>query len=115
MDSRAVGFLMRYVNPCKKFIKEGEEYYVQSLAVSPRMQRKGVGKALMIPLLEEAEREGRRVWLEASPHGEALYRSLGFILKEKFEMQMEIEETGGGVMVWEPSWLRDGIREGEEV
>ncbi|KAI5817786.1 hypothetical protein BZA77DRAFT_25943 [Pyronema omphalodes] len=114
-DLEAVRIFMKYDTQCKELMKEGREYFVQSLVVSPGMQRKGIGRALLMPLLMEAEKEGRRVWLEASPEGEAFYASLGFRLREKFDLGIDIGETGGGIMVWEPSWLKDEEDEEEMV
>jgi N6-L-threonylcarbamoyladenine synthase/ribosomal-protein-alanine N-acetyltransferase len=55
---------------------------IQTIAVAAHARRRGLGRALMVALLEEAQRrEAREVFLEVradNPNAEALYRSLGF-------------------------------------
>ncbi len=55
---------------------------IQTIAVAERARRRGLGRALMVALLEEAGRRGASdVFLEVradNPNAEALYVSLGF-------------------------------------
>ncbi|KAI5791424.1 acyl-CoA N-acyltransferase [Pyronema domesticum] len=88
-------------NPAGKFIGDNN-YYIQTLAVSPAWQRRGVGREMMRGLLEAAGGEGREVWLEASPTGERLYEALGFRIEERFWEEFDVGERGGGVMGWRP-------------
>jgi ribosomal protein S18 acetylase RimI-like enzyme len=48
------------------------------LCTSPEYQRRGLGKALMEPLLRAADAKGLPTWLEASPMGVGLYQKLDF-------------------------------------
>jgi GNAT superfamily N-acetyltransferase len=48
------------------------------LAVSPSYQRQGLGAALLAPVLEQADREGRKTYIEASAKGVGLYRKFGW-------------------------------------
>jgi ribosomal protein S18 acetylase RimI-like enzyme len=49
-----------------------------SIGVSPNHQRKGLGKVLVQWGLDEAAKDGKHVWLIATPHGKLLYDSMGF-------------------------------------
>lgn len=55
---------------------------IQTIAVAPDARRRGLGRALMVELLDEARRRGAdEVFLEVradNPNAEALYLSLGF-------------------------------------
>jgi ribosomal-protein-alanine acetyltransferase len=55
---------------------------IQTIAVLPEFRSSGLGRRLMMALLEEAEaRDAKRVFLEVradNPHAIALYASLGF-------------------------------------
>jgi ribosomal-protein-alanine acetyltransferase len=55
---------------------------IQTIAVAPVAQRQGLGRALMVALLDEARRrEAAEVFLEVradNPNAQALYASLGF-------------------------------------
>ena len=55
---------------------------IQTIAVAPPARRSGLGRALMLALLNEARRRGaEEVFLEVradNPNAEALYVSLGF-------------------------------------
>ncbi|KAI5819980.1 acyl-CoA N-acyltransferase [Pyronema omphalodes] len=89
-------------HPAAPYIGE-ENYYVRTLAVSPAWRRRGVGKELMMGLLETAGGEGREIWLEASSAGERLYAALGFRIEKRFGEEFDIGEEGGGVMGWRPA------------
>jgi ribosomal-protein-alanine acetyltransferase len=55
---------------------------IQTIAVAPHARRRGLGRALMLALLDEARHRGAtEVFLEVradNPNAEALYLSLGF-------------------------------------
>lgn len=58
----------------------GESGYVFNVATDPPYRRRGYSRACLTALLEWYQRRGvRRVDLKASPAGEPLYRSLGFV------------------------------------
>jgi ribosomal-protein-alanine N-acetyltransferase len=60
----------------------GTDSYIQTIGVTTRVQRSGIGRLLMLQLLAEAERRGAGTcWLEVRTDNAAaqnLYRSLGF-------------------------------------
>lgn len=61
-----------------------------SIAVDPSYQGKGIGTLLTRWGMEEAEKDGRDVYLLASEAGALLYRKLGFVEiceMEKFGMR----------------------------
>ncbi|KAJ5726539.1 acyl-CoA N-acyltransferase [Penicillium malachiteum] len=86
-------------NPDMK-IKYGNRWHAQSVVVSSKYQRKGIGRRLMHEALSRARSEGVPVGLEASIDGEQLYRSLGFVLRGSFSMTLGL--SGGGIMMWVP-------------
>jgi ribosomal-protein-alanine acetyltransferase len=55
---------------------------IQTIAVAPEARRQGLGRVLMLQLINEARRRGaREVFLEVradNPNAQALYTSLGF-------------------------------------
>jgi ribosomal-protein-alanine N-acetyltransferase len=60
----------------------GADSYIQTIGVTTRIQRSGIGRMLMLRLLAEAERRGASTcWLEVRTDNSAaqqLYRTLGF-------------------------------------
>jgi ribosomal protein S18 acetylase RimI-like enzyme len=81
-----------------------ERWHVQSVVVSSKYQRRGLGRMLMSEVLRRAQEDGVVVGLEASGDGENLYRSLGFELRGRFSMNLG--EVVGGVMMWSPKNVR---------
>ena len=64
-----------------KHLGEGkveETWYLKTLAVLPKFQRKGVGTALMKWGMERAQLNGERLYVDASYVGKPLYLKLGF-------------------------------------
>ncbi|XXH03829.1 ubiquinone biosynthesis monooxygenase Coq7 [Hypoxylon texense] len=78
------------------------------LCTSPKYQRKGAGKALMLPMLAIADAEGVKTYLEATPTGKPIYERLGF--REVDELAFDLKELTGSsdgiykisIMVREP-------------
>jgi GNAT superfamily N-acetyltransferase len=62
-------------------------WYLNYLGVEPRHQGRGIGGALLTPMLELCDREGVPAHLESSTErNRALYERNGFALTETFEM-----------------------------
>jgi ribosomal protein S18 acetylase RimI-like enzyme len=58
---------------------DGPHYYLPYIGVRPDAQRRGLGTALLRPVLDRCDREGVPAYLEASaPDNARLYRRLGF-------------------------------------
>ena len=71
--------------------------YLWFLGVIPTAQRRGLGSALMAPVLERADRTGRPAYLEAtSARSKALYERHGFRAATPFAV-------AGGPPMW-PMW-----------
>ena len=62
-------------------------YYLPFVGVEPRWQGRGLGGALLAPILERCDRERVPAFLEASSaHNRALYERLGFTVTEEFRL-----------------------------
>jgi GNAT superfamily N-acetyltransferase len=60
-------------------------YYLPFLGVDPPWQGRGLGGALLAPVLQSCDREGVAAFLEASsPRNRALYERHGFAVTEEF-------------------------------
>ena len=56
----------------------------------PAAQGRGLGTALVRPMLERCDREGRPAYLEATtPRNRALYERLGFALVEEMRFPQD--------------------------
>lgn len=77
-------------------------YYLLILGVEPERQGRGIGTALMRPVLERCDREGRPAYLEATaPRNRELYRRHGFTVIERCRM------PGDGPSFWR-MWREPG-------
>ena len=69
-------------------------YYLPVIGVDPPWQGKGLGGALLRPMLERCDREGMPAYLEAStPRNRALYERNGFTVSEEVTLP-------GGPPLW---------------
>jgi GNAT superfamily N-acetyltransferase len=74
----------------------GECWYLFLLGVDPNRQRRGLGGALMRPVLERADTERLTCYLETENE-----RNVAFYLKEGFDLIVNGEEAGcSGVRFW---------------
>jgi ribosomal protein S18 acetylase RimI-like enzyme len=74
----------------------GTGWYLFILGVEPRVQRRGLGGALMRPVLERADTEQLVCYLETENE-----RNVAFYLKQGFEVIVNGEAAGaGGVRFW---------------
>lgn len=90
LDSRLAGYVK--LRPPTPLASNAHVQQIQGLAVDPRMQRKGVGRALIDGALDEARRRGaRKVSLRvlgSNSDAQRLYAACGFevegVLREEF-------------------------------
>ena len=62
-------------------------YYLPFVGVDPEWQGRGLGSAVLAPVLERCDREGMPAFLEAStPRNRALYERHGFAVSEEFKL-----------------------------
>ena len=74
----------------------GPGWYLFILGVEPSVQRRGLGGALMRPILERADTEQLVCYLETENE-----RNVAFYLKQGFELVVNGEEAGtSGVRFW---------------
>jgi GNAT superfamily N-acetyltransferase len=74
-----IGRLMRTLNLIENEHPHDRHYYLPILGVSPEWQGKGLGTALLRPVLGRCDREDVPAYLEASsPRNRALYERHGF-------------------------------------
>ena len=90
----------KYWDP-KTHPERANRWQANSLVVAPEWQGRGVGRLLMAEVLRWAQRERVVVGLVSSPHGEHLYRKLGFEMLGDFYRRIG-EAEGGGIMIWYP-------------
>jgi ribosomal protein S18 acetylase RimI-like enzyme len=65
-------------------------WHLPFLGVDPECQGRGLGSALMRPILERCDREGTPVYLEAStPRSRALYLRHGFVVLDEMRLPAE--------------------------
>jgi GNAT superfamily N-acetyltransferase len=79
-------------------------YYLPFVGVVPEWQGRGLGAALMRPILERCDSESLPAYLEAStPRNRALYERHGFVVTEEFKLGK------GGPPLWR-MWRAPGAR-----
>jgi GNAT superfamily N-acetyltransferase len=84
----------------------GTGWYLFILGVEPRVQRSGLGGALMRPILERAETEQVVCYLETENES-----NVAFYLKQGFEVVVDGEEAGAsGVRFWTFSSIPKKVR-----
>jgi GNAT superfamily N-acetyltransferase len=76
-----------------------DHFYLPVIGVAPEWQGKGIGTALLRPMLERCDREGMPAYLEASSErNKACYERNGFKLRGE-----PLQVPGGGPPLW-PMW-----------
>ncbi|KAK8023763.1 hypothetical protein PG993_011829 [Apiospora rasikravindrae] len=77
------------LNASQKKWKTDDMLGLSLLCVSPKYFRKGIASALLTPMLDIADAEGRKTYLEATAAGKPLYEKLGFRLVEVLEFDWD--------------------------
>ncbi|EKG13338.1 hypothetical protein MPH_09620 [Macrophomina phaseolina MS6] len=85
---------VRLLNLSKEniFGKSTDFWYLAGLATHPDYQGNGLGAALVRWGLEQAEKDGLPVYLEATPAGAPLYKRLGFEVVEEHDLSRFITD-----------------------
>jgi GNAT superfamily N-acetyltransferase len=84
---RRVPRLLRALATLEAGHPEEHHHYLAFLGVRPEWQGRGLGSALLTPVLERCDREGMPAFLEAStPRNRALYERHGFAVREEFTL-----------------------------
>jgi GNAT superfamily N-acetyltransferase len=73
----------------------GDHYYLAVLGTEQASQGKGVGSAVLAPVLEKCDREGLGAYLESSKES-----NIAFYNRHGFEVTRELPLPGGGPSVW---------------
>jgi GNAT superfamily N-acetyltransferase len=81
-----------------------DRWHAASLVVSPAYQGKGIGRLLMGHVIDMAQRERVLMGLVASPHGEFLYRKLGFEMLGTYTHTVGDEKGGGHMIRYPEGW-----------
>jgi GNAT superfamily N-acetyltransferase len=104
MGRRAIPSL-RLLDYIDKQHPEGPHWYLGILGTSPAHQGKGVGAALMQPVLERCDREGLPAYLESSKE-----TNIPFYARHGFVVTGEITPPGGPTL-W-PMWREPQAEKG---
>lgn len=87
INGRHTGRLLRAVASLEANHPDEPHYYLPVAGVAPEWQGRGIGAALMKPILERCDREGMPAYLEATtPRSRALYERHGFAVTEEFKL-----------------------------
>lgn len=70
-------------------------WYLATLGTDPEAQGKGVGSALLKPVLDHCDREGIGAYLESSKE-----RNVPFYARHGFKVQKEVKLPAGGPSIW---------------
>jgi GNAT superfamily N-acetyltransferase len=73
-------------------------WYLAILGTEPAWQGRGLGSALLAPVLERCDHDGTPAYLESSKQ-----RNLAFYARHGFEVTGTVDLPGGGPRVW-PMW-----------
>jgi ribosomal protein S18 acetylase RimI-like enzyme len=104
----AVGRAMTELDMRHRHHAPGPHHYLMALGVDPDRQGQGIGSALMAPVLERCDREGRIAYLETStPGGRRLYERHGFEVVE--ERTLRDTTTRGWLMLRRPRGTTDAV------
>ena len=86
---------IRFLMDVEKAHPKAPHYYLSLLAVAPEMQGKGLGSALMQPILELCDREGIPAYLETETESNVRY-----YCNKGFQVQQEVPTRDGLSKVW---------------
>ena len=107
IGGREMPSVLRVLNFMESKHPHDRHYYTPYVGVEPESQGRGIGSALIRPILERCDREGVAAYLEATtPRNRALY------LRNGFEVVEELRVPKGGPPLW-PMWREPRERGGQ--
>ncbi|CZR60970.1 uncharacterized protein PAC_10866 [Phialocephala subalpina] len=77
----------------ERYVDKKETYVANLLGTHPAYQRKGLASKLLKHVLDMADREGRKVYIEATPAGHPVYLRLGF--RDIDVVSVDLRKWGG--------------------
>jgi ribosomal protein S18 acetylase RimI-like enzyme len=89
---------LRSLNRVESLHPKEPHWYLGVLGTRTAAQGKGIGSALLAPVLERCDEEGVPAYLESSKHS-----NIAFYRRHGFELTGEISLPSGGPTVW-PMW-----------
>lgn len=98
VGARSMPRLLRFLSVADKKHPHDTHFYLPVIGVVPEWQGKGIGTALLKPVLDRCDREGVPAYLEASSaRNRACYERNGFVVKEEVRMARDAPP-------WWPMW-----------
>ncbi|MGD0440735.1 MAG: GNAT family N-acetyltransferase [Acidimicrobiales bacterium] len=92
---RWAGAALRLVQVVESHHPKTPHYYLGGLGTDPQWQRRGLGSAVMAPVLETCDREGLAAYLESSKEA-----NVGFYRHHGFEVTETICVPDSSVQLW---------------
>lgn len=87
--------VMGALEPCHHRDVDSSHWYVMVVGLAPEARGKGLGRALLEPVMRRADAEGRPCYLETSnPTNVAFYERLGF------RVITEMQDQTSGLRLW---------------
>lgn len=80
----------------KKWVDDENMYIMGLLATHPDFQRRGCATILLKHVLDMADREGRRTYIEATRPGRPVYEKLGWKTVEILKLSLDEEDVQAG-------------------
>lgn len=85
INGRSFPRLMQTITALESNHPKELHYYLPFAGVDPELQGRGIGSALLRPILDRCDQQGVPAYLEASaPRNRALYERHGFVVTEEF-------------------------------
>jgi len=88
-----IEFQLKCLGGRQKWLVPETHYFMSILAVRPEYQRKGLGSRLLRPVLELADKDRAKTYIQASKEGLGLYLKHGWV--EVDEIVMDFSPYGG--------------------
>jgi len=87
--------MMRFLDAHHKRLMPGPHWYLWALGVDPSAQGRGIGGALLEPVLDRADADGVPCYLETQTE-----RNVAFYRGRGFDVALEDREPVGGLPIW---------------